>query len=211
LRICEECGAEYGYPNRGKRFCSRSCRTSWQNRVNNPAKSDAARAKIAAARRGKPTTSGRVLPQSQRDKIANALTGRALTDEHRAAIGNGVRMAGCIPPRNPHLIGPAHPNWKGGTRPARSADFSNPEYKAWRRAALDRDGWTCVDCGANDPARLHAHHVKPWAEHPALRYEIGNGVTVCRPCHTTRHRGVPRPVGVGPRTVADLRSGQTSI
>lgn len=207
-RTCDQCGQPY--VGRGLQFCSRSCRTVARNLADNPAKAATARARIAAARQGKPTTAGRVLPAEQRARIAKALRGKALTDDHRAAIGNGLREAGVKPPRNDHLIGPAHPNWKGGTRPARSADYSNPLYKAFRTAVMERDNWTCQDCGTKADGNLHAHHLQSWAENPTLRYEPSNGVALCSPCHHARHRGVPRPKGEGPRTVAELRLGRSA-
>lgn len=206
MRVCEQCGADY--TSRGKRFCSNSCSATWRNLTANPAKSPAARAKIAALRRGKPTTAGRTIPESQRENISRALAGRTLTAEHREAIGAGVRLAGCVPPRNDHLVGPNHPNWKGGHSTARQADFSSPAYKAFRAAVMERDDWTCHDCKKRG-GRLHAHHLEAWAERPDLRYEPANAISLCPPCHHARHRGVPRPRGVGPRTRAELRSSQT--
>lgn len=42
-------------------------------------------------------------------------------------------------------------------------------------------------------ADLQAHHVEPWAASPALRYEVANGLTLCRPCHENIHGAkIPR-------------------
>lgn len=57
------------------------------------------------------------------------------------------------------------------------------EYKEWRRAVFVRDAYTCVECGQRG-GRLHADHIKPWSTHPALRYEVSNGRTMCVPCHS---------------------------
>jgi hypothetical protein len=58
-----------------------------------------------------------------------------------------------------------------------------------RRAAYERDGWRCVDCGmANDEhvryfARsLDAHRVRQGG-----KYVRGNLVTLCKCCHRARH------------------------
>jgi hypothetical protein len=38
--------------------------------------------------------------------------------------------------------------------------------------------------------RINAHHIWPWAEHPELRYDVSNGVTLCVSCHTYGARRV---------------------
>ena len=204
-RTCDYCS--HPYIGQGARFCPRSCRQSWRNTDANPAQSDAARAKISAARIGKPTTTGRAIPTSQREHIAAALRGRSLDAEHRAAIGRGVRAAGNIPPRNAHLVGAAHPNWSGGHSGIRTADFRTLAYRDFRAAVVARDDWTCRDCSRRG-GKLHVHHIKSWGEHPALRYDVANGVTLCVPCHHSRHRGQRRPVTVGSRTLAERESGR---
>jgi 5-methylcytosine-specific restriction endonuclease McrA len=205
-RDCEQCGKRYR--GRGLSFCGNSCQMTWFNLRNNPAKSDAARAKVSAARKGKATTTGRILPKSQKDNISKALRGRTLTDEHKAAIRETVIKKGIQPPADRKVLrGPEHPCWKGGHSPARQADYRNPAYIAFRRAVQERDDWTCQSCGKRG-GRIEVHHIKSWAEHPGLRYEPSNGQALCRPCHNQTKR-CPRPTNAGPRTRADLRSDQT--
>jgi hypothetical protein len=61
------------------------------------------------------------------------------------------------------------------------------EYKLWRETVFKRDNWTCQECNARNgngkAVYLHAHHVKPFAYHPELRFELSNGRTLCRSCH----------------------------
>jgi len=52
----------------------------------------------------------------------------------------------------------------------------------WRKAVFDRDNYTCQGCGVRG-CRLEAHHKKPFAYFPALRFEVSNGETLCCPCH----------------------------
>jgi 5-methylcytosine-specific restriction endonuclease McrA len=203
-RKCNQCGRPY--QGQGRTFCSISCRTTWRNLHENPAQTQAAREKIAASRRGKPTTLGLPCPPAKRRKISRALKGRRLSPEHCLAIAHAVRAAGNRPPRNPHLVGPAHPNWKGGHSPARVSDYQSPRYREFRKAVLDRDRWRCQDCDTKKD--LQAHHILPWGPYPDLRYAVENAVTLCLSCHKRRHRGVPRPVTVDGRTLADRRSDQ---
>lgn len=52
----------------------------------------------------------------------------------------------------------------------------------WRKAVLQRDNFTCQDCGVAE-GQLHADHIKPWAAHPELRHDPANGRTLCVSCH----------------------------
>jgi len=69
-------------------------------------------------------------------------------------------------------------------------------YNAWRKAVLDRDGFCCQHCGHQGQrvykgGGMHAHHVKPYATYPRLRYAITNGITLCGLCHQTQHPTIP--------------------
>ncbi len=77
-----------------------------------------------------------------------------------------------------------NPNWRGGVTKPRKADLTTKEYREWRKAVFERDDYTCQreECEAHG-GELHAHHIKPWAWFPELRYEVGNGVTLCKLCH----------------------------
>lgn len=52
---------------------------------------------------------------------------------------------------------------------------------------MQRDGFRCVECGRR--GKLQAHHVKDWADYPALRFDVSNGVTLCIDCHCVKHPG----------------------
>jgi len=59
---------------------------------------------------------------------------------------------------------------------------SSPEYVQWRKAIYKRDDYTCQKCGVKG-GRLEAHHIKPFATHPELRFDVDNGITLCKSCH----------------------------
>lgn len=61
------------------------------------------------------------------------------------------------------------------------------EYKAWRKAVYDRDGYICQMCGSRG-VKLNAHHIFPYAYFPEKRYDINNGITLCVPCHQRWHK-----------------------
>jgi len=56
----------------------------------------------------------------------------------------------------------------------------------WRVAVFTRDDYTCQECGARG-VRLNAHHVRPWYLSPEDRYDLNNGITLCRKCHKRAH------------------------
>ena len=62
-----------------------------------------------------------------------------------------------------------------------------PEYRAWRIAVFERDGYTCQICGQVG-GRLNAHHIKSFVDCPEYRIDIDNGVTLCEWCHKYVHR-----------------------
>ncbi len=83
------------------------------------------------------------------------------------------------------------PAWKGGVTPENERIRKSIEYRLWREAVFARDNWNCQECGAKSGSGkavyLHAHHIKPFAKHPELRFAIDNGVTLCRSCHKNKH------------------------
>lgn len=66
-------------------------------------------------------------------------------------------------------------------------DRNTQEYKAWRSAVYKRDGYKCAYCGSK--AKLQAHHIKPWKWYEEGRYQVDNGITLCRKCHLKAHGG----------------------
>ena len=62
-------------------------------------------------------------------------------------------------------------------------------YKRWREAVVERDRGLCSACG-DVVAKPHVHHKFAWAQFPALRYEVSNGVTMCKRCHVKHADGI---------------------
>ncbi len=55
----------------------------------------------------------------------------------------------------------------------------------FRKAVKERDGKKCVICGAKE--KLVVHHLESFKDNESLRYEVSNGVTLCRDCHIEFH------------------------
>lgn len=72
----------------------------------------------------------------------------------------------------------------GKVRGGSGAQRNMPEYIEWRKAVFERDNWTCQECGAHGE---QAHHIKQWAHHSELRFDVDNGITLCKACHAKKH------------------------
>ena len=79
--------------------------------------------------------------------------------------------------------------WNGGTSRAYKTGYYSQQYKNWRKEVFKRDNYECRKCGAI--GYITAHHIKSFAHHPELRFDIDNGLTLCEKCHslTDNYRG----------------------
>ena len=91
------------------------------------------------------------------------------------------------------LPGDKNPNWKGGITHPNKLLRNSDSFKKWRLSVFHRDNWTCRKCGKrskqNEYLRIEAHHVKPFAIFPELRFSIDNGLTLCKKCHDKEPKG----------------------
>ena len=78
-------------------------------------------------------------------------------------------------------------NWKGGVSSENELQRKSGKYKEWRTSVFERDNYTCVICGSKSTAgnriELNADHIKQFATHPELRFDLDNGRTLCVDCH----------------------------
>lgn len=78
---------------------------------------------------------------------------------------------------------------RNGSKRKRAKRFKNgviPEtYLIWRRKVLQRDHNTCQmpGCKCNANAKLNVHHIIRWQDSRSSRYDIDNGITLCRNAH----------------------------
>ena len=127
-------------------------------------------------------------------KIASKLSTRGLGHSQKnsnslANLKNAVKFKKGMTPWNkgkkiPWMSGEKHFAWKGGTYDKdRKIDMGRKNYRAWRMAVLERDGYKCIWCGEED--NLNADHIKSYTKYPELRYAVDNGRTLCVECHKT--------------------------
>jgi len=76
------------------------------------------------------------------------------------------------------MVGKNNPMWTNG---------SSAKEKRWREAIFNRDNFTCYSCGERGKY-LNAHHIKERSLNPELKFNLTNGVTLCRKCHVNLHK-----------------------
>lgn len=79
------------------------------------------------------------------------------------------------------------------------------KVRKWREAVFSRDSHTCKSCSDNKGGNLNAHHILPWSKFPEVRFDVDNGITLCKPCHHKYHR-LYRLVECNHKTIAEFLS-----
>ena len=114
--------------------------------------------------------------------------GRDFSQEHREnlSVAHLSRKA----------TGSRNPNWKGGATIRNFELRSSPKYNQWRKTVLKRADNSCEECGikkgtmcecCGHRTTLHVHHIKSFAKHPKLRFDVTNAEVLCQKCHWQRH------------------------
>lgn len=57
----------------------------------------------------------------------------------------------------------------------------------WRKKVYERDRYTCQCCNKRG-GELEAHHMDSFSDFPEKRFDVGNGLTLCKTCHRKLHR-----------------------
>lgn len=124
--------------------------------------------------------------QDCRNKISESNRRRKLSDKTKQKIRNSLLGRTLSLNTIAKISGKNHSNWQGGVPNYLICLRSSKTYYKWQRAVLKRDNYTCQICGASE--NLVAHHIKNFNKYPELRFEVSNGITLCRSCHTKVHR-----------------------
>ena len=96
-------------------------------------------------------------------------------------------------PYSPYLLvthqkGSLSPRWKGGSDINGFYRQSN-EYKEWRKSVFIKAKYACQCCGVKGDrnTQLHAHHIYNFAKYKDLRFDVDNGICLCKECHYKFH------------------------
>lgn len=178
LYNCQFCGGQFTSKkecaSRIPRYCSRQCYSQSPRTNETKLKQSIARLgrspwnKGVAMWEGKEHPRGMLGKKMQRGPVSDE-TRRKLSESHRGK-------------KYPTIQGAGHWNWQGGVSDENERIRRSGEYKEWRRKVFERDGFQCQECGQQG-GYLHADHIKPFAFHPELRFDISNGRTLCKQCH----------------------------
>lgn len=84
----------------------------------------------------------------------------------------------------PQISGEKNGRWiSDRTKLAKRQERNDSAYKEWRKKVRDRDAWKCQISNEACEGKVVAHHILPWSSFPELRYEVNNGITLCRTHH----------------------------
>jgi len=85
--------------------------------------------------------------------------------------------------------GPGNPRYVDGSSPLRQKMYSRHAWKQLVIKVYKRDNYRCQRCDSPHAKghKLHAHHMRPWAGHEGLRFDIDNIITLCSKCHWWVH------------------------
>ena len=78
-------------------------------------------------------------------------------------------------------FGPLHIRYKSDRTTLRRENRHNDlAYKGWRRDVYRRDRYECRIDNGDCSGRIEAHHILSWREFLEVRYNVSNGITLCR-------------------------------
>ena len=170
--ICKQCKKKFEVQNYRKntaKFCSYKCRSQYQKEFkkgkNSPKWKKESHIKLNCLQCGKEYNEKK--HRKERSKFCSKKCLYAWQSEN--------------------MVGNKRYNWKGGNKRRREG-YYNSTYRKWRMNVFLRDNFTCQFCQKRG-CYLEAHHIKPWADYPKLRFDINNGVTLCKDCHNLTKKG----------------------
>lgn len=73
--------------------------------------------------------------------------------------------------------------WNGFVNTENSRERKTAKYREWRNSVFEKDHYTCQVCFKTGEY-LQAHHIKNFSKNIDNRYEIENGITLCKEDHS---------------------------
>lgn len=164
--VCKKCNKMFVDTNYVKKriYCSKACLF-----LDKKPLSEKTKLKLHNALKGRISNrKGAVLSEKTKLKISKGLTGRKITFEEKLK-------------RRESMLAEKSRFWKGGIT---SEDYRlrrSVLAKVWRLKVKERDSYTCQKCGTKQ--NIETHHIQSWRDYPELRFQLSNGLTLCKKCH----------------------------
>lgn len=171
--ICKECGVDFKVikSRTNAKYCSRNCL----------GKANGKRAKKNLSKRLKITCEQCAKPFMKKPSVIRTLNFCS------------VECMGTYYREQSLFSGESSGTWRGGKK-----TYYGPNWLAQRRAARERDSYSCQRCGITETEygqELSVHHIIPFAliDDYTAANELTNLVSVCEPCHRIIHSGDNHP------------------
>lgn len=123
---------------------------------------------------------GKTISEEQRRQQSILMKARGIKSPspkgRKHTLETRIKMSQRFQGKNSHF-------WRGGVAKSNKRIRESLRYRLWREAVFKRDGYMCVIGGKAHGKELNADHIKQFAYHPKLRFEIRNGRTLCVECH----------------------------
>jgi hypothetical protein len=140
-----------------------------------------------ASLRGRESTfKGKTHTEEARRKMSEAKKGKKLRLGKKHTLDTRKKISIVTRERTPR--GENAFGYIDGKGVERHGVRQSDQYKRWRYDVYLRDNFTCQKCGDSSGGNLNAHHIKPFANYPELRFDVFNGITLCKSCHMSEHR-----------------------
>jgi len=166
---CERCGKEYKRsPSHAKRskYCSLKC--------SNVGKKNTGRTHFKKG--NKPWSTGKKYKNPKMSIILKKLWSKGFFKDRKIDYKEVAKKISAT------QQGISIDEWNGFSNAENRRNRKSKEYLMWRTSVFERDNYTCQRCG-DSGCILQAHHIESFAKHKSKRFDINNGITVCRPCH----------------------------
>lgn len=138
--------------------------------------------------------SGRILSLETRNRIALANLGKQKSPEskikmsksklgHPVSKETGKKISlSKMGKKRPDMTGKNNWNWIEDRSLLQKSNRNGKDFACseWRMLVYKRDGFKCKMNNKDCCKEIEAHHILPWRDYPELRYDVNNGITLCR-------------------------------
>lgn len=115
--------------------------------------------------------------------------GNIVTVRRSSLLTGDTVSCGCYGHERRHRVGKEafsyNPNLTEEQRSTTYFQRRNNMCGLWRKAVNKLYNKTCIVCGSQE--KIEVHHIESFAQNEALRFDIANGVCLCKTCHKAYH------------------------